>query len=578
MLLAVRAWPWVLGLLALFPVLAPGFVPSYDMVFVPDLAMRPDFLGLGSALPRAVPSDAVVAVLDEVVPGMVLQKIVLVGGLVLAGAGARRLVPEDQPVAQLAATTLYVWNPYVAERLGLGHWTVLLAYAALPWIVDAARRLRRGEPALAALVLWLALSAISPSGGVCGAVAALVLVAGFRGAALRRTLLVAAAALAVNLPWLVAGLLHAGAARTDPDGVTAFAAQAEGLLPLPLTLLGLGGIWNSEVVPVSRTGWAAVVQLLVLLVVAIAGLRAWRRWLPRRDVAGLVVLAVTGLVVAGAAAAAPDLLARVVAEVPGAGLFRDGSRFLMLLAPLEASLFGLGAAAVLARVRERVPAVVVASGVVLAPLALMPDLGAGLAGALRPVAYPDEYADARAALEAEASGTPGRVLVLPLSSYRLPAWNDGRRTLDPLGRYLTPDYLAGDDLYVSGVRVAGEDPRAARVGRLLSADPAAAELVPALREEGIRWIVQDEAARRAPGERGAVVPASFGEDVEADGDPVRVIWAGPTLTVWDLGGPVAEDHRSTAELWLVGGAWVAAVGTAAAALVRVARARARRPT
>ena len=34
--------------------------------------------------------------------------------------------------AQLAATTLYVWNPYVAERLGIGHWPLLLAYGYLP--------------------------------------------------------------------------------------------------------------------------------------------------------------------------------------------------------------------------------------------------------------------------------------------------------------------------------------------------------------------------------------------------------------------------------------------------------------
>ena len=49
------------------------------MVWVPDLALRASCLGLGTALPRAVPSDAVVAVLDEVVPAMLLQKAVLSG-------------------------------------------------------------------------------------------------------------------------------------------------------------------------------------------------------------------------------------------------------------------------------------------------------------------------------------------------------------------------------------------------------------------------------------------------------------------------------------------------------------------
>ena len=51
-------WSLVLATLMLGPALAPGYVLSYDMVWVPDLALRPDFWGLGSGLPRAVPSDA----------------------------------------------------------------------------------------------------------------------------------------------------------------------------------------------------------------------------------------------------------------------------------------------------------------------------------------------------------------------------------------------------------------------------------------------------------------------------------------------------------------------------------------
>ena len=172
-LLVVRAWPWVLSLVILWPLLRPGFVLSYDMVFVPDLAFRSDFLGLGTGLPRAVPSDAVVSLLDEVVPGQWLEKGLLLAALVLAGSGARRLVPSDNLKAQLAATSLYIWNPYVTERLGIGHWPLLLAYASLPWLYDAGRRARAGETTMAAFVLWLALAAGSAAGGVLAAVFAL---------------------------------------------------------------------------------------------------------------------------------------------------------------------------------------------------------------------------------------------------------------------------------------------------------------------------------------------------------------------------------------------------------------------
>ena len=88
----VVLWALALALLVLGPALGPGFLLVRDMVWVPDLALAGDVLGLGSGLPRAVPSDAVVAVLDEVVPGMLLQKLVLVLALTAGGVGAARLV------------------------------------------------------------------------------------------------------------------------------------------------------------------------------------------------------------------------------------------------------------------------------------------------------------------------------------------------------------------------------------------------------------------------------------------------------------------------------------------------------
>ena len=64
---------------------------------------------------------------------------------------------------------------------------------------------------------------------------------------------------AANAPWVAAGLLHADAALTNPVGADVFALRGEGLLPAPLTALGLGGVWNAEVVPATREGVLAVV-------------------------------------------------------------------------------------------------------------------------------------------------------------------------------------------------------------------------------------------------------------------------------------------------------------------------------
>lgn len=569
--IAVRSWPWVLALLVMTPLLAPGYVLSYDMVFVPDLAMRSDFLGLGTSLPRAVPSDALVAVVDEVVPGMWLQKLVLLAALVLAGAGARRLAPAASGVAQLAATSLYVWNPYVAERLGIGHWPVLLAYAALPWVFDRARRLRAGERGdLPALVGWLALSATSAAGGLMAALVAVLTVAGRGSAALRTTSWVIGAAVAVNAPWLVAGLARGSDAVTDPAGVAAFAAGGEGRLPLPLTLLGLGGIWNDEVVPSSRLGWSALAALVLTVAVCVLGWRRWSSYLPRRDRAALLLAGAVGLLVSAAGAFAEPAMEWVVATVPGGGLFRDGSRYLALLAPVEAALFGAGAAALAAVRLEKPGRVALAAGAVLMPLALMPDLAWGLGGALRPVDFPDEYAEARAVLAEREVDRDGVVLVLPFSSYRLPEWNLGRRTLDPVGRYLTPNYLANDELSVSGKVLAGEDVRARRISDLLRRETSEEDLVAALAGEGVSWVVVDVEARAAL--EGVVETPEL--------DERRLVLDTPVLRVFEL--PAAPPATGPGVVTVAAQvlAWLAALGALTAALAArvLAAARSRAKT
>jgi hypothetical protein len=353
----------------------------------------------------------------------------------------------------------------------------------------------------------------------------------------------------VNLPWLVAGLLHHTAARTDPAGVVLFASDAEGMLPLPLTLLGLGGVWNSEVVPASRQGWTGVVSLVVVVAICVAGWRGWTREVRAVDRTGLLVIAASGVVVAVAGSLAPGLVGDLVAEVPGAGVIRDGSRFLGLLALLEAVLFGFGAARLLSLTRDRLVGASLAVGAVLAPIVLLPDLAWGLAGRLAPVDYPAEYAAARTALEDAAQGRTGSVLLLPFTPYRVPAWNDGRRTIDPLGRYLPVDYVASDELRVSGRPVAGEDPSARRVAHLLD-EAARGVLTPdglsaALRAEGIRWVVVDVEAQRAAGGAAPVLEES------------STLVKSERLEVLELDGPVAVARSSSVERAAMALGWVA---------------------
>ncbi len=550
-----HAWSVVLALLMLGPALGRGFVLTYDMVWVPDLVLRADFLGLASGLPRAVPSDAVVAVLDEAVPGELLQKLVLLAALVGAGTGAAHLLGTLPLSGRLVAVSVYQWNPLVVERLLIGHWPVLLGYAALPWIVVAARAWRRTGRLPVSLCVLLPAASLSASAGVAAAVVLVAVAATRRPAHLVRVVALAAAA---NAPWFVAGILHAANATTTGSGAEAFALADEGSIPAPVAALTLGGIWNSEVVPDARAGLLGWVATVTLLVLAAAGARRWWRATERRDAVALVAVWGLGFVLAVSTWAAPDAAGWLFSTVPGAGLFRDGARVLVLCAPLLVVLVAHGtepALRVLAP--EAGSRAVFAPVLVVLPVVLLPGALLGAGGRLGAVDFPGSYAAARAATGTGAAqgSVAGDLVSLPLSSYRQPSWNDDRKVLDPVWRYLPRNYVASDELVVAGTTLPGEDPRVADVRRALALGTPE-ERAAALAAEGIGVVVTDTTA--------------VGEAPEVAG---RVLLDG-ALRVVAVDDPSAPVRRRTWDVGM-GAAWAAFVGCLATGLVLVAARRGR---
>ncbi len=77
----------------------------------------------------------------HVVPGELLQKAILLASFVVAGLGIGRLaqqVVDASTWGVAAATTFFLWNPWVVERLSIGQWATVAGYALLPWVVLAA--------------------------------------------------------------------------------------------------------------------------------------------------------------------------------------------------------------------------------------------------------------------------------------------------------------------------------------------------------------------------------------------------------------------------------------------------------
>lgn len=551
-------WVIALTVVLLLPLRRAGHPFAHDMVFTPHQPLKLESVGLGTSSPRAVPLDALVALASRVVDGAVVARLALLCPLLAAGWGTRRLLRSDHLAAELLVGGFAVWNPFVVERLGLGQWALLWAYGALPWLVIVAGRLRaRGlsPTRLAVLVAALAAAAITPTGAVIAAAVVLGCACGRRLTPAVNASVITAA-LAVQLPWLLPSLMGSASATSDPRGVAAFAARAEhagGALP---SLLGLGGIWDSEVVPASRSGplgWCTVVAVVAAIVL---GWHVVHTRLGTTIARRLGVLGLVGFVLASAAAlplTAP-LVRWAVRVVPGAGLLRDGQKWLMPFVLLAV----LSAGAVIERLQDRrwVP-LALAVGAVL-PLVLLPDAAATLRPVLTPVRWSPDWTAA-----ADAIHGSGDVLALPFASYHAYPFTPGRTAIDPTPRWVASPTVVDDRLVVAGTTLHGEDRRASEVSEILAtstADPH--DLAARLGRAGIRWVVVQKTASGPPA---------------PDLSGLRPVLEGPNVGLFEVPGPITVQARaSIVRRAVIIGLDVALLLTAVAAALTVVGSRARR--
>lgn len=593
------AYSLLLSVLVLGPLLGPGYLLLRDAVSTPRSYLADSALGLGDAAPRAVPQDALIASLSAVVDGGLIVKAILLTALWLSGWGAAVLARDLLRISlgpQLVATTVAIWNPYVAERLLQGHWSLLTGYAALPWIALLAWRLRAGsDPAapnvamasprarrLGTVGTWaglagcLAAAGLTPTGSLLAGALTLLLVG-------RRNLAAAVALWIISAaPWLTATALSGAAAEpSDPAGVAAFAARAEPWLGTLGSLAGLGGIWNSTAVPSSRTTFFALVGTVLLLALVATGVRAVVGRAPeeaantantgtdnglvvRRRLVwlGLAAIVLPALGATGWGLSAGEFLVRTV---PGTGLLRDTQKYVALAVPAYALCAAAGCLVVGRWISRLVvdgtgdlPARTRTGGAAVLFLGVLfltlPDMAWGVGGALRPVHYPDGWRQVAAAV-----GAPGDVAVLPGGMFRKFRYSGSAPVLDPAPRMLPRDVLQTGELPVRGGSVAGEGARARKVESLLLHGGSVRELAGL----GVGWVLV---------ESGTPGPLGDSKAVLAQLNPV---YSDRDVQLYKVPGEVATHEASAGSRRIAGAAhllWAALLAggflTAAALSVR----------
>lgn len=506
-----------------------GFALRGDMVLVPHQPWKDTWLALDGSAPRFVPGDAILSAATAAVPGDLLQKALLLGALVLGGTGAGRLVAERAAPGRMAAIVLFLWNPWVLERLSIGQWGSVVGYAALPWVVLAAveaRERRRWPP----LVLWLGFTALwSPAAGLTGALTAFCVVVVARRVA--PVLATGGIAVLVNLPWLLPSVLNSDRISSPGDQFAAFGARAESAAGVVPSLLSLGGIWKTSVVPGERElAFVVVVSCVTTVVALVVGRRT-----PERS--GLLLLAAVAFLLAflPSLSFVAGALDDVTSHVPALAALRDGHRYLgpavLVLLP--------GIALAVERVwswarpgREAVRGVAVLLAVL--PALCLPSLLWGLNGDLRPVTYPGEWDVVADVISDDLDDHGGATLVLPWhGTYRGFGWNDHRAMLDPAPRYLEGDVLIDDRIYLRDVVLGNEDPRLADVTAALDTEDAAG----ALRGLGVTRILVEK-------ENGVTADEIPGGSVLHDGPGLTVVSLGPATGAPGGSPGSAGTHRT----------------------------------
>ena len=289
------------------PLLAPGYLLLRDAVSTPRSYLSDAALGLSEAAPRALPQDFAVALASHVIDGGVVVKLLLIAGLWLAGWGAARLADVVLPDAGSARPV---------RRRDARDLESLCRRTAAAGALEPAGRLRLpavgggggAAAARAATGDWWPAGVLDRAGGADadGADARGGRRAGVLRRAGRRAGPDGACAAVSPRRGGARRAAVAGRARWSPGrcrrrrrpGCPQFAARAEPGLGTLGSLAGLGGIWNGQAVPDSRTTLFARRRHR-------SSCSRWWRWACRRRCAArprvpLLVLAAVAVVAARA--------------------------------------------------------------------------------------------------------------------------------------------------------------------------------------------------------------------------------------------------------------------------------------
>lgn len=463
-----------LGILGLL--LLPGYILTLDMVFVPHPP-------LPAQLSNAYLFEVVLHYASLIIPGDIIQKVILAAFFFFAAFGAHRLIayigmwvpnpPQSAHIvtafkphvwqwAAYCAGLFYVINPYVYGRFMAGQYLVLLGYMMLPLFMRALLEfldkptLKRTLP-VTIFALILSIMSIHTIGlAMLLAIVAVLTVAWQQRhdrshmlAMLKYSALSLGATVLLSAYWLIPLMLGNSAAAQaissfDDAHMAAFATDG-GLF----SVLMLKGFWveaqglftrAEDVLPLS-----GLVQLGVWALIIAGVVYAWRTVRPIA-----IMLSVTAGIAITCALSQP-VMQWLAANVPLLAGYREPHKFVAVVALAFSVFFAFGAAIALQKMAHyKKPALYYAAAIVLVlvPLLNTPTMARSFNGQLSPRQYPADWHTVNERLNQDTQDF--KTLFLPWHLY-LSFDFAGRIVANPADKFFDKPIIVSENLEFANV-------------------------------------------------------------------------------------------------------------------------------
>jgi len=466
----------LLSLAILGPLLLPGYILTFDMLFTPNMSFTPQLYGLSESISARSPFSLSMQLVSDIIPAWLLQKVILFLIFFLAGLGAHKLFPF-KGVGSYFAGLLYMVNPFVYVRFMAGLWPLLAAYALTPFAIKAFLALLEKGDIKNAIKLTL-LSTLVGLMLVHGlfllllvflvifvvklikerkSPARLLQISKYVGIS-------AAMFLVLNVYWLIP-VLTAGTARLEQIGqsdLILFAPKAVGEAGVAFALASMHGFWNPGWVYTSNFIPFWPVLFVLILFLAVYGLLSIledkrARWVAISLASAGIIAFVLSLGITFKPTSAPfEWLFDKLVFFKG---FRDSQKFVALLCICYAYLGGLGVTQITTQLKRggrmllRIGANIFIILALLVPLFYsFPIFGSW--GQLKATDYPKEWYELNDYLNQDKDDF--NVLFLPWHQYMDYSWlpNTYKRLACPAHQFFDKPIIRPDNIE-AGVKYSG---------------------------------------------------------------------------------------------------------------------------